>query len=647
MRRPLNQSADTVAAPPKTWQWPVLDTLTTRFFLLFLCFLSIPLFSLIFFTFSLLQAQVDRSAESQLYLSESAVQSRLTYEQALLYESAARISTGIRSQKDGTQACRQAAQEICLWVNYTDQTQQVWEPGQQMVPPAAPLSLPGGGTQEKTFFALWKDRLYLFAQVPLNLPSDGASQALVLGKPVDVSFINGLYRDNPSLKSAIWMVREPFSPEQPLWFVEASPRASNQEGVWVTSMSVARPGILSALSLGAANKVMTVQGGNGETYQAFQQILYNPLHQPIARLIHLLPGERGSLWLTTYSYGIYLTVLVSLVFSVILAMIVARSITQPLLKLISQVDVLSRTGDFSRPIDIQGVHEIRQLSQAFNRMLGRLRTEHRMKDEFVATLTHDLKVPLLAEKQSLTYIQEGAYGPLTPMQTEVIGVMQQANRSCLSLVNGILEVYRYDAGQVTLMFDQVDVAEVLAETVGELQVLLKEKSLELKVENRVQEMTGTTSIWARADRMEIKRVLTNLLSNAISNTPKQGEIACSILTQAVLQQEAILSLTDFEQTSLVRPVRIQDAVVVSVRDSGIGFVKEDLPYLFTRFAANKGRNPMSIGLGLYNCYQVVHAHGGTLWVETTEGEGAAVSFTLPVSEAVAQDRRKQGDRRKH
>jgi signal transduction histidine kinase len=72
-----------------------------------------------------------------------------------------------------------------------------------------------------------------------------------------------------------------------------------------------------------------------------------------------------------------------------------------------------------------------------------------------------------------------------------------------------------------------------------------------------------------------------------------------------------------------------------------------LTALFKQFTANKSRNPMSIGLGLYNCHQVLKAHHGVVWVESTEGEGSLVSFILPQNKAAAQDRRIFRDRRRH
>lgn len=87
--------------------------------------------------------------------------------------------------------------------------------------------------------------------------------------------------------------------------------------------------------------------------------------------------------------------------------------------------------------------------------------------------------------------------------------------------------------------------------------------------------------------------------------------------------------------------------MVTIQDSGLGFSNKDLAALFKQFAANKSRNPMSIGLGLYNCHQVLKAHQSVVWVESTEGEGSLVSFILPQNKKAAQDRRIFRDRRRY
>jgi signal transduction histidine kinase len=240
------------------------------------------------------------------------------------------------------------------------------------------------------------------------------------------------------------------------------------------------------------------------------------------------------------------------------------------------------------------------------------------------------------------------YGPLTDEQVDVLDVLQSSNRSCLSLVNGLLEVYRYDSGAAPLVLESFNLWLLLEETVGELQSLAREKELTLTLHAEPEDLLYEPDPHALvyADRMEIKRVLHNLISNAITNTTLLGAVDCRLINPHRTGKTTVAKVSEFRNSTLKTPLRTDGRLLVTIRDSGVGFTNEDLPNLFKRFAAGRGRHPMSLGLGLYNCYQVVQAHNGVLWVESTEGEGSAVNFLLPCTQTVAQDRRIRNERRR-
>lgn len=625
----------------------VLDTITTRFLMLFLIFLFIPLFSLIFFTANLLQADLDQAAQFQLHNSDAMVQSKLEQERGMLEDLAAGIARSHQKQDDLNSLCPENKGIQCFLLEPQAKIMHSQRENTESWGNLPPLELGmikdlAHLQQAQSFFSYWKGGFYIFAASPMVVkPLNKAGQnsdpdsgpVVVVGRLIDSPFLNGLFKKNAALTSTVWIVSEPIQPGMPKWIAET-------QGAKLPSL---KWNMLPALEE-APMELQTSIELPETSYQVLQRFLFDEGNQKVARIVHILPMRKHQALLSHYYYGIYFIALTSLLLAVLLAMMAARSITQPLLKLVEQVDILSRTGDLSKKIDIRGVHEINRLSESFNRMLERLRLEHQMKDEFVATLTHDLKVPMLAEKQSLDHLDKELYGSLTSIQREVIQLMQSANQSVLRLVNGILEVYRYDAGQVSLIFDKIDIAALLEETVAELRSLVQEKHIQLTVQNDLPDAEGGM---VRADRLELKRVLVNLISNAITNTPKHGSISCQLTNDEVLGCDYVQKISLFQQTSLKQPLKMEGRVLVSIQDSGIGFMTEDLPGLFKRFAANKGRNPMSIGLGLYNCYQVIAAHQGVLWVETTEGEGAAVSFLLPMNDTVALERRRYGDRRKN
>lgn len=615
----------------------VLDTITTRFLMLFVIVLVIPLISLIIFTFSILNSHLEQNSLNQIWLSDYAIRAKLEEKGQEIQSVLTHFGQTPNAPLDSL--CPQTASKICLRI-HLDQAKAILPNGRHIglqtlyqLAPAFRDNFSLTDNLQSRFYANWKNRLYLFQLYRLD-PS--GSRYLVMGVPVNNLLINELYRQNPSIMTGLWLLREPLNPEQPEFLAL---RPANNQNMSATT----RQQILQQIQGKTESGEIRIDL-QGEPFLLIQHFLYNPAHKKVARLVTLFPLASQKNLLGTYYLGIYIIVVASILFSVIVAILASRTITLPLLRLIDQVKSLNRSGDLSHPITVRGVYEINQLGTAFNQMLERLQQEHKIKDDFVATLTHDLKVPLLAEKQTLAYLSQGTYGELLETQGEVIGVLRSANQSNLDLVNGILEIYRYESDQVKLMFESVPIDELMEETVNELKPLAEEKQIQLVIENA---LNGKRPAEVRADRLEIRRVLINLISNALTNTPKHGTVRCRLEDRNSWGSDLIYRFTGFKYSSLNKPLKLSDHILVSVQDSGIGFASDDLPHLFRQFAANRGRNPMSIGLGLYNCYQVIQAHGGSIWVETTEGEGSAVSFLLPQNIDIVSERRKTGERRQN
>jgi signal transduction histidine kinase len=621
----------------------VVDTITTRFLLLFLFLLAIPLITVIIFTVSLLADHIDESGDRQLALSKNLFDAAVTnaIEKVELMEA-------FHSQEHSHSFlfpyrgfCKHAQAKLCVTLNYSHGWAEM-SPGLTLPIPELERFAPdlpdaaNATVNSQPFFSRFQNQIVLLNKVKLPLP---AKTEIFLGAPIDFALMNWIYRQEPNLQTEIWVLGKSVSqPEQ--WQVLAS-SVKVQEAIPVREM-------LKALQpLNQHPEQLTTVELNNSLYRILPVSLYSRQHQKIGQVLHILPLTQKRMLLSNYYVGIYIISVASLLFSVLLAMAAGRTITQPLLKLISQVNTLSRE-NVSRhqgEVVVTGVHEIRQLGEAFNRMIKRLLQEHKMKDEFVATLTHDLKVPLLAEKQTLSYFINGSYGPVTSEQAEVLDTLQSSNKSCLSLVNGLLEVYRYDSGEVSLIFEPFNLTELMQETIAELQSLTVEKSLTLTLTSDLSKQGDEAIVFA--DRLEIKRVLHNLMSNAIINTPIHGSIQCRITNAKHYGSNTIYKVSSFQYTTLKHPLNLGDRLLVLIQDSGIGFSNDDLSSLFKQFAASKGRNPMSIGLGLYNCYQVLQAHNSILWVESTEGEGSLVSFALPTNQEATRDRRLFRDRRRN
>ncbi|MDX2084204.1 MAG: HAMP domain-containing sensor histidine kinase [Candidatus Melainabacteria bacterium] len=678
----------------------VLDTISTRFLLLCVFVLVIPLFSLVMFSASLIQGMLNKTAQAQLELASNLLDLNLRYQRQELATSARVISVAVASGHSLATFCPAEGRRWCAVVHRKQQSIELAD-GRQLplkqLPPAIYRALEAAvqGTsdvqstpeQGDSFFLPWtKDqtespRLLLVVSEKGALPQ---GDVLLAGMPLDAVFINRLYRNHPGLKVATWIVPEtlpePKSDASPSLAQDSADYLAKPKAVyarytpagtehWVNwlpdgeSMNAApkkpkqsaeksRPHTVQAPSAAVKEQdregqlplQQLLQAGPNHEFKRQDTRLFDAAHAPVARFITLLPMRGYQQALNLYYGGFYIIFVASLVFSVIVAIVAGRTITRPLFALMGQVNALSRLDDLKGQVTVHGFFEINQLADAFNRLMDRLRQEHQMRDQFVATLTHDLKVPMLAEKQTLRYMRQGIYGPVTDTQAEVLEVMQSSNASSLTMVNGLLEVYRYDSGNSQLHIESTNLGRLLHAVVQEVRPLAEEKHIQLSVEDHSEERL------VLADQQEIKRVLLNLLSNAVRNTPRYGSITGLVISEQHWGQPSLTTVGSserpYERSTLERPLYLEGHLLVSIQDTGVGISKDDMPFLFKRFAANRGRNPMSIGLGLYNCYQVVQAHQGTLWVETTEGEGTAVNFILPQDVSVVRDRRTYSDRRK-
>ncbi len=225
----------------------------------------------------------------------------------------------------------------------------------------------------------------------------------------------------------------------------------------------------------------------------------------------------------------------------------------------------------------------------------------RQREDFVSRLTHDLRTPLLAADRMLELMQQGVLGDLTNSMQEAIVTMIRSNRNLLTMVNTLLEVYRHDAGAKNLYFGSFDIQELLKEVIEELQPLVIGKPITLTYQPSGSAMEQSP-LEIMGDRLELHRVFTNLIGNAIKFT-SVGKI--SVTTKPT---KGYLNIT--------------------VQDTGVGISSEYQKQIFNRFRTGSHRAAGS-GLGLYLCKKIVEAHHGNITIESTLGKGSAFTVSLP------------------
>jgi PAS domain S-box-containing protein len=223
----------------------------------------------------------------------------------------------------------------------------------------------------------------------------------------------------------------------------------------------------------------------------------------------------------------------------------------------------------------------------------------RLKDAFVSNVSHELRTPLTAVIGYLELLFEGALGPLNDDQNEAIEVMRRNGDRLLELIGDILLIGSFEAGG-GFVERPVDLAALVASVVEELQ------PVGIRSDVTVGVSAGDVGVVA-GDAVELRKVVTNIVGNAIKFTPRGGrvDVACR---------------------------RHPEGVVVSVEDTGIGIAADELPKVFDRFyrgAQARSSEIQGAGLGLAIVKSVVERHGGRLDVRSRFGSGTTVEVVLP------------------
>ncbi len=145
-----------------------------------------------------------------------------------------------------------------------------------------------------------------------------------------------------------------------------------------------------------------------------------------------------------------------------------------------------------------------------------------LREDFAATLTHDLKTPLLGAIEAIKSFNAEQFGPVSAEQSKVLGMMSRSHRTTLQLVETMLDVYRNDAEGLGLQFDRVDLYPLLAETIADLAPLAQSRQIEITLTPRAAEF------WVDGDQRQLRRVFENLLANAINHAPRHTQVSLQL-----------------------------------------------------------------------------------------------------------------------
>ena len=289
--------------------------------------------------------------------------------------------------------------------------------------------------------------------------------------------------------------------------------------------------------------------------------------------------------------------------AVIAIYFITERIIHPLRSMTSAAKEFAK-GNFESRVVVNGDDEVAALGNAFNNMAESLGNLEKMRNSFLANISHDLRTPMTTISGFIDGINSGAIPP--EKHEYYLGVISAEVHRLSRLVSQILDISRLESGDRKFTFEDFDVAEVARLILISFEKKIDDKRLDVEfdVEN--------DSMPVHADKDAIYQVLYNLCHNAIKFSNEGGKFRISMLHK-------------------------DGKVLISVFDEGQVIPQEDLPLIFDRFYKSdksRGLDRSGVGLGLYICKTIIDAHGEEISVESRIGFGTEFRFTLKEGEIV-------------
>lgn len=233
--------------------------------------------------------------------------------------------------------------------------------------------------------------------------------------------------------------------------------------------------------------------------------------------------------------------------------------------------------------------------------------------DFIAHLTHDLRTPLVAADMMLKLFKKEAFGTLPAEMKQPLSAMIRSNQNLLDMVNVLLEVSCYEAGEKILTPTICNMWEISKEVIQELEPLAQANGLELKLTVIGDALEPNDQLLVMGDCQEIRRMITNLVGNSLKFTV-EGYV------------ELRLQLTPPKAED---PPTITGWVALSVQDTGMGMSSEQQATIFQRYRKGSHKHSSS-GLGLHLVQRIVTVHQGTIQVSSEIGKGSLFAIHLPL-----------------
>ncbi len=288
-----------------------------------------------------------------------------------------------------------------------------------------------------------------------------------------------------------------------------------------------------------------------------------------------------------------------LVLVVMIALFGTRKLMKPFEKMSDSIDQMEM--DFANDkLNVLDYAETREVSEAFNKMLSRMKNVDDSRKDFVANVSHELKTPLASVKVLADSLVTQENVPIEMYQEFMIDITQEIDREN-NIINDLLALVKNDQGQAALEIKSININELVEQTLKRLKPIIDLHKIELVYEK-------LRPITAEIDEGKMNRVFTNLVENAIKYNRDGGWIHVTLNSD-------------------------QQYFYFKVEDSGIGIPKESLDHVFERFYRvdkSHSREIGGTGLGLAIVRSTVLLHRGAIRVDSTEGKGSTFTMRIPL-----------------
>ena len=229
------------------------------------------------------------------------------------------------------------------------------------------------------------------------------------------------------------------------------------------------------------------------------------------------------------------------------------------------------------------------------------RKAQEQRETYVATLTHDLKTPTIAQIKALDLLLSGVMGEFNKDQKEMMLLVKDSCKYMHEMLSNLLSTYKYENGDYTLNLEFSNILELIEDVSQELESLLKEKNIKIHIKSQ------KTVRNINFDKIQIKRVLVNLIGNAISYAYNDTNIEIEIIETKEYTKVQIMNYSPYINPSLLKN-------------------------LFQKYVTHAAKyNKIGVGLGLYLSKQIINAHNGEIQAISFEENKNIFEFTIPVN----------------